>query len=135
MRLLGLIVAAVLACVLCGCATQAEQLTDASASGVSAVRSSALALELAADGREWRHASDTALADALTELSDAHRTLIELVPGDAEQEQARDSVADALQRALGAVAGARAALAHGDELDGWIAQLDDAADALEGAAG
>jgi hypothetical protein len=134
MRVIGLVLAALLSCMLCACATQGEQLTDASASGVSAVRSSALALELAADDREWRPASDTALADALTELDDAHGTLIELVPGDAEQQKARDRVADALQRALDTVAGARVALAHDDPLEGWITQLEDAATALEGAA-
>lgn len=135
MKLVGLVVAALLTCTLCACAAQGEQLADASASGVSAVRTSSLALELVADGRQWRPAADTALADALTELGDAHRAVIELVPGDAEQERSRDRVADAVQQALDTVAGARAALARGDGLEPWVAQLDDAADELEGAAG
>ena len=133
MRLAIAAAALLAACTLCGCATQTEQLADAAASGVSAVRSSALALELVDDGRAWRPASDTALADALTELNDAHRTLIELVPRAASAQKSRDRVAEELQHALGTVAAARAALARDDDLAPWIDRLEQAADALEGA--
>jgi hypothetical protein len=134
MRITAIAVAALLAAALCGCASQSEQLADASASGVAAVRSSALALELDADGRAWRPASDTVLADALGELGDATRSTLDLVPGDARQEKARDRVADELQRAVRTVAAARVALAQGGDLDSWIAKLDEAADVLEKAA-
>jgi|GEM_PF-3272150 len=133
MRVIALVVAVALACALGGCASHEEQVTDATSAGVSAVRDSALALELAADGREWPPASDTALADALTELGDAHRTLLELVPTAEGEQGTRDRAATALDDALDTVAGARAALARGDDLAPWIDRLEQAAEALEGA--
>jgi hypothetical protein len=134
MRITAIAVAALLAAALCGCASQSEQLADASASGVAAVRSSALALELEAGGQAWRPASDTALVDALGELGDASRSTLELVPGDARQQKERDRVADELQRAVRTVAAARVALARGEDLAPWVTRLDEAADALEKAA-
>jgi len=131
MRITAIVVAALLTATLCGCGSQPEQLGDSSASAVSALRTSALALELDADGRAWRPSIDTALADALTELGDASRSTIELVPADAHKEQARDEVADKLQQALTVVAGARAALAQGEPLAPWVERLEDAASALE----
>lgn len=124
-------VAALLIASLCGCAAPQEQLADAASAGVAAVRSSALALELEADGRAWRTASDTVLIDALSELDDAHRSTLELVPGDDREQERRDRVADALQHALRTVAGARVALARGAGLDAWITELGASADALE----
>lgn len=124
-------VAALLVAALCGCATPDEQLTDAASAGVSAVRSSALALELEADGRAWRPASDTVLVDALSELDDAHRSTLELVPENDQEQEHRDRLADELQHALRTVAGARVALARGAQLEAWITELDASADALE----
>jgi len=130
MRVVALVVGVVLACTLCGCTSPGERVTDAASAGVSAVRSSALALQLAADGREWPPASDTALVDALGELGDARRSLVEAVPGDEHERVARDRAAAALDDAVGAVAAARAALARGEELGPWVDRLEDAADAL-----
>ena len=126
--------ALVVAAALSACASPTETLTDAVGAGVSAVGASSLALELNQAGDATRPHTDTVLADAVTELTDADRTVAELVPADEAEERQRADVRQALDAALDAVTGARAALAQGRSLDDWPAALDAARSGLEGAA-
>jgi len=129
-------VATVLAAMLLtGCAAVGDTLHDAADAGVAAVASSSLALELHADGRALTPLTDTVLADAITELTDASTTVVELTPATASEEQQRDDVEHALRTALDAVTGARAALARGGAMADWPAELDAARAQLEEAAG
>lgn len=130
-RMLAAATALTLTATLAACASVDDTLGDAADSGVAAAGSSAIALRLQAEGKAIRPLTDTALADALTELTDASRTVIELTPGDPDAEQRRDAVEDALRDALDAVAGARAALGRGDATDRWEDRLEDARDELE----
>jgi len=123
------------AALLSGCAATSDTLRDASEAGVSAVGSSSLALELHADGQALTPLTDTVLADAITELTDASLTVVELTPATASEEQQRDDVEQALREALDAVTGARAALAQGGAMSDWPAELDAARADLEEAAG
>lgn len=123
------------ATLLSGCAATADTLRGAADSGIAATASSALALELHADGQALTPLTDTVLADAITELTDASLTVVELTPATASEEQQRDDVEHALRTALDAVTGARAALARGGAMDDWPAELDAARAGLEDAAG
>ena len=129
-RLLSLVGTIALAAGLTACASVDDTLGDATASGVAVTGSSALALELYADGGVLRPTVDTALADAITELTDASRTVLELTPGDPDAEDRRDGVERALRDALDAVVGARAAVARGEAAREWADRLDTARDAL-----
>lgn len=120
-----------LAAVLAACAQLDDTLRDAADSGVAATGSSAIAAEQHDAGRLLTPTADTVFADAITELTDASRTVLELTPSDAETADRRDAVEEALREALDAVTGARAALARGDALDGWGERLERARDALE----
>jgi hypothetical protein len=124
---------ALAAALLTGCASTPDTLRAATDSGIAAVGSSSLALELHADGRALTPLTDTVLADAITELTDASLTVVELTPATASEEQQRDAVEQALRDALDAVTGARAALAQGGAMSEWPADLDSARSELEAA--
>jgi hypothetical protein len=133
-RLLLAVVATALVASLTACASPRDTLHDATDAGVSAVASSAIAAQLHASGDAITPATDTALSDALTELTDASRTVLELTPGATETEERRDTVEEALREATDTVVGARAALARGEGLGPWVNRLEAARDALEQAA-
>lgn len=133
-RLLCAVVATALVASLTACASPGDTLNEATDAGVSAVASSAIAAELHASGNAITPATDTALSDALTELTDASRTVLELTPGDTDTEDRRDTVEEALREAIDTVVGARAALARGEGLGPWVDRLTTARDALEKAA-
>ena len=122
---------ALAAAMLTGCAATTDTLRDAADAGISAVGSSSLALELHADGGAPTPLTDTVLADAITELTDASLTVAELTPTTGSEEQQRDAVEQALREALHAVTGARADLAQGGAMGDWPAQLDAARAQLE----
>ncbi|PZQ87632.1 MAG: hypothetical protein DI534_14255 [Leifsonia xyli] len=118
---------------LTACASLDDTLGDAADAGVAALGSSAIATELHGEGALVAPTADTVLSDAVTELTDASRTVLELTPTDPDAEARRDAVEGALRDALDAVVGARAALARGDGLDAWTGRLHDARDRLEAA--
>ncbi len=133
-RMAAAAAALALAATLSACASVDDTLRDAADSGVAATGGAAIAASLQADGRAFGPATDTVFADAITELGDASRTVIELTPGDRRAEHDRDAVDRALRRALDTVAGARAALARGERLDRWADRLEAARDELDGVA-
>ncbi len=120
---------------LSACASIDDTLRDAADTGVAAVGSSAIAAEQHESERLLGPPTDTVFSDAIAELTDASRAVLELTPADADAADRRDDVEHALREALDVVTGARAALARGDALDGWAERLRAARDGLEGAAG
>ncbi|AYF98034.1 hypothetical protein [Protaetiibacter intestinalis] len=133
-RLVVTAAALALAAGLAGCASVDDALADAADAGVAAAGSSVLALELHADGAAPAPLTDTVLADAIAELTDASRGVLELTPGDPDAEANRDAVEAALRDALDAVVGARAALGRGEATGGWADRLAAARAALVEAA-
>lgn len=131
MRKRLVVVLALAAALLTGCAPVSETLADAADAGIAAVGSSSLAIELHAEGDALTPLTDTVLADAITELTDASLTVVELTPATASEEEQRDAVEEALRDALDAVTGARAALAQGGAMGDWPAELDAARAELE----
>lgn len=129
-RILSAVVATALVASLTACASLGDTLKYATDAGVAATGSSAIAAELHASGSAITPATDTVLSDALTELTDASRTVLELKPTDTGSENRRDTVEKALREAIDTVVGARAALARGDGLDRWVERLETARDAL-----
>ncbi|MFT4283840.1 MAG: hypothetical protein QM598_03280 [Protaetiibacter sp.] len=130
-RMLPAVAALALAASLTACASLDDALGDAADSGVAAAGSSAIAARLQASGRALDRPTDTVFGDAITELTDASRAVLELTPADPDAERRRDAVERALRDALDEVAGARAALARGDDLTEWVDRLQAARDGLE----
>jgi hypothetical protein len=133
-RILAALLATVLVASLTACASVDDALGDAADAGASAAGSAAIAAGLHTDGRALTPFTDTVLADAVGELTDASRTVLELTPDDPDDETARDAVERALRDGIDAVTGARAALARGDDLGPWVDRLEATRDALAKAA-
>jgi hypothetical protein len=133
-RILAALLATVLVASLTACASVDDALGNAADAGAAAAGSAAIAAGLHTDGRALTPLTDTVLADAVGELTDASRTVLELTPDDPDDETARDAVERALRDGIDAVTGARAALARGDDLGPWVDRLEATRDALAKAA-
>lgn len=125
-------VLALCAALMSGCAPLPQAMTDASAQGLSAVRTAELAMQLDSDDRSWPGVTTTSLADAERELSDAAATVAEADVGTPAEQALRDETLAALRAGLDAVNAARASLTV--EPTGGSATATAVVDALDAAA-
>lgn len=119
-----------LVCVLCGCAGGGAIPTIA-ASAVqldSAVQTAALAVEQASHDTTFGPVAETTLENAITEVGDAATQLTETAVAPGREQEAKQQVAEVLDRASATLDQARTALRSGIDLHGTARSLQKTAD-------